>query len=752
MIVKRNILKMKKSIQFKLVLLSFALIILNDANANDYTWVGGTSAWTTPGNWSASPGSPANSIPTATDNVIINIVISPKVYPTLASTTTIANLVINGGRLTISGSSMLIIGGTVNITGVSARILGNGAQINIGSAGTPSAQVNIGDGNGGTMIDPAVTAYCNAAVLTKTNFRGVNLQGDNFSISDCNFVLALSVTKVGTQQAMFNGTITCSSTAAFTNQGTGAFLFGNTAAADVFNFKASTFTNTGEGAMLFGNTDNDVFSFGGLATFTKSSTGQIEVARFGNTEFLNSLTYNAPAGEISTFGNVGGGLCSFKGGVAQIIKGTGSAFNFNKIAVDKTAGTVTLQIPINLISMPGATLPDPQLNLLNGNLVTTNNTTPAKLITVSDGTVVTLNADPNKSFVSGPMRKNGMAAFTFPLGKGTTFRPLSISASIPSDVCTFTAEYFNAAPPSGTSLNADIPTLSSCEYWKLTKDAGTSNVITTLTWPAIGCEAIQPIGLKFCRFNSTTSKWETVLATQYDATSTLVSNAELTTYGNLALGYSSKRIYLDTRGLDPVNFTITGAQLPEGTVYISGKSGPNKDGNIPLLPVLPSSGTSLITVDMAPGAENEAMKITFEIDNTSAISNVNAITDNTSTYRPLSAEFFSIDNTPTNAKAIKFLRGDELTTPVVGTNLTDGTVMMNSAGTNLQITGLTGSTVTSFKIFAKDNSLIKGPLTVGVWDGTDVNSQEVPSGVYKYELTISNNSKSYTYNGQVIVK
>jgi hypothetical protein len=262
---------------------------------------------------------------------------------------------------------------------------------------------------------------------------------------------------------------------------------------------------------------------------------------------------------------------------------------------------------------------------------------------------------------------------------------------------------------------------------------------------------VQTSGLKFTFFNTTSSKWESVAATLNTTNRTLITNAEITAYGNIALGYSSKRIYVDTRALDPVSFTITGAQLPSST-YISGQSGPSNDGLIPLLPVLPASGVSLITITMLAGNENEPIKMSFEIDNASNISNVNASMDNSATFATMDNQFYTINNTPANGKTIKFLRGDETPLPVFTTNLVDGTVFNNTGTNTFSIGGLTGYTITSFKILSLDDVVVKGPLTVAQWDGTNVSNTEVGAGVYKFELVITNNSTAHTFKGELIVR
>ena len=97
----------------------------------------------------------------------------------------------------------------------------------------------------------------------------------------------------------------------------------------------------------------------------------------------------------------------------------------------------------------------------------------------------TASSGSNASFVNGPMRKTGDDAFVFPVGKGTKWARLGISA--PSNTTdAFTAEYFDAAY-SNTSSMATTPSpalnnVSIMEYWDCARSVGSSAVTVTLFW------------------------------------------------------------------------------------------------------------------------------------------------------------------------------------------------------------------------------------------------------------------------------
>ncbi len=92
-------------------------------------------------------------------------------------------------------------------------------------------------------------------------------------------------------------------------------------------------------------------------------------------------------------------------------------------------------------------------------------------------------ASSDASFVNGQLIKVGNTPFTFPVGKGSSLRPISIGApGNLSDV--FTAEYFNSAytnrivNPTNTEVMTSV---SAVEYWDLgTSSSSRPNVTLTI--------------------------------------------------------------------------------------------------------------------------------------------------------------------------------------------------------------------------------------------------------------------------------
>jgi hypothetical protein len=116
----------------------------------------------------------------------------------------------------------------------------------------------------------------------------------------------------------------------------------------------------------------------------------------------------------------------------------------------------------------------------------------------------------NASHIEGFARKIGNDAFTFPVGRNGIYAPLGISA--PSSVATeFVASYYDTDPNEAgfttSQREADLVTLSSCEYWILDREVGSSPVFVTLGYEyERSCGTSEPSELLIARWNG--AQWE----------------------------------------------------------------------------------------------------------------------------------------------------------------------------------------------------------------------------------------------------
>lgn len=131
--------------------------------------------------------------------------------------------------------------------------------------------------------------------------------------------------------------------------------------------------------------------------------------------------------------------------------------------------------------------------------------TPANQVILTDNS--TVSGASNNSYVDGPVTKIGNDEIIFPVGKAGNYQPVSISApALATD--RFVAEYFDGDPTTtfGDSIDISIDHVSTCEYWNLTQQTGSSAVIVTPGWNANSCGITVTLDLIVAHWDST--KWE----------------------------------------------------------------------------------------------------------------------------------------------------------------------------------------------------------------------------------------------------
>lgn len=184
--------------------------------------------------------------------------------------------------------------------------------------------------------------------------------------------------------------------------------------------------------------------------------------------------------------NPGTGLIVFNGTADQTISTTAAKEVFYSMNIDKASGNVILNKPLDVTGVLTLTKGLINTSLTNIFTLTANATCPA--------------GGSFSSFVNGPMRKEGIDNFRFPVGKtavnrlnisGTGnvmnggYRPISISGLTAS--ANFLAEYqlanpYLQGPISPAATAAGLQAISRCEYWDLVRETGTQTPTVTLTW------------------------------------------------------------------------------------------------------------------------------------------------------------------------------------------------------------------------------------------------------------------------------
>lgn len=148
----------------------------------------------------------------------------------------------------------------------------------------------------------------------------------------------------------------------------------------------------------------------------------------------------------------------------------------------------------------------------------------------------------NTIHVNGFFRKIGNTAFTFPVGNGSLYAPIAISA--PGNTTDhFTGSYYQADPSSAsynrTSKDLTLTNVSSCEYWIMDRTNGTSNVNVTLSWDTRSCGVTDLSKLRVSRWDGTQWKDHDNNATTGNTTSGTITSSLISAFSPFTLASTS---------------------------------------------------------------------------------------------------------------------------------------------------------------------------------------------------------------------
>ncbi len=290
----------------------------------------------------------------------------------------------------------------------------------------------------------------------------------------------------------------------------------------------NTLKNSSSGTMKF--YDLEMFGLGG--THTVSGTVQVAdtfvtsqsadcIINGGILKILKDIKWNNTS--LTSIGNT---TFKFTGTNNQNIYGAVSP-QFYKIVVDKNGGQITLQKAVSVSN---------NLDLVNGYIITDT----TNVLTLRSGATAT--SVSNSSFVKGPVIKIGNTSFTFPVGKGSVYKPIAITApSLATDA--FRAEYFNTQQTLGSAKDS-LTYVSACEYWNTKRMIGSSNVKLTLYWDATTCDIYTISTLKIGRWDG--AKWHNTGAVTTTGTTTsgsIQNSANQSAFGYFAISKKSPTLY-----------------------------------------------------------------------------------------------------------------------------------------------------------------------------------------------------------------
>jgi len=489
--------------------------------------------WSSPSNWSSiSGGAGGFSSPTLINDVIFDNAFSGFVEMDVLNPSA---FLINSIRIT--GNTNVTLRRTQNGGGsrilrlVSISSTTKGLQIDNGS----TLVIDANNTGGGLLnFDLALTggAGVTGEISGNLHFTGTGTNGSCDAALDlfdgATFYAALVVKNLGAIKYFTNTGNTGPSTGSYLTmengsvyeleKNGGSFPPGNwepNSLAKVFNASGTngpTFNGNAYGnlewncpAMTFSSFLNANFSFNNINLLSTNNTA-IRV-KTGVSPGINTLTIYgdltiSSSSRLETTGNTAlsgnGGIINLKGNLINqgLLTTTGITGTINQFEINgninqniSNFGTFSGNIVFIQNNPAGSTLLTPLILPYNLILDTGKIKTNAfNILIMVDNAVVTGGAI--NSFVEGPMKKGGDdASFTFPVGKGLMYSPISFNAPGGSLTDTFFAEYLRSNPQNAFGINYDpvgnpeiIDHISYVEYMKLKKTNGTiSTLSVTLT-------------------------------------------------------------------------------------------------------------------------------------------------------------------------------------------------------------------------------------------------------------------------------
>ena len=481
------------------------------------TWDGEGSdgQWSTASNWSG------NIVPVAGDDVILdNSTVSGSYVvnlPAGAVTVTLNSLLIspsgaNTIRLILPVSNTIVPG--LDITGTGdVLVLNNGAILQNSSGATGGLPISVSHVSGIFRIN-------NGGLYIHNTYRQHAALLDKLS--------AAPGTEDGTIE--FDVPTTASLIISLTGRTLGNLILSAAAAGGT-----RTYTSSGSNPCIingdFTINNGVTFSSGFSADFIVKGSLNQQTASVYSIQNSTDNNFVKIQGNINSQGEItvtGTGLpvLELNGTVNQNINISGSITNNVELKINNPAG-VTLQ---SALILPY------RLNLTNGKITTSL----TNILTLADN-AVTAGAS-SVSFVEGPLRKLGDDNFTFPVGVGSIYAPVTtINVSGGNITDLFTAEYKRANPQTvrGPAVEAGMDHVSYVEYWTLTRDAGT----------AVKKVALAVTPTSFCKSLATTyvSRWNGVLWTSEGSTNggvtlfppyetgTITSTDDISSFGDFTL-------------------------------------------------------------------------------------------------------------------------------------------------------------------------------------------------------------------------
>ena len=358
-----------------------------------------------------------------------------------------------------------------------------------------------------------VTNLTNGGSITINNRGIVNLERDTLQVSN------IQIGSVGAGSSITNNSIVGNidySTAA-SNTST-IFVRSNVITGN------TNYTLNGSGTFYDNYLANTGNYYNGHVSYTRTGNGPLYVGYYDTTFYSGNLLFNYNTGAATDNRYIG-----FIGSTPSSLSQNGNApLQFYGLVMQKAeGGAVTLLDSVRIVN---------NVAFGGGNLMTSNEN---ELIFLNGATTSGATDD---SKAIGPVVKIGAQAFTFPIGSDTHLQ--SIGISVPSGATTrFRAQYYPTSPHpiyDTAQRAAGLARISTCSYWQLLREIGTTNVTVTLPY-GTPCPCVeQPADLRMVRWSG--SQWQNLGnggTIGSGGTGTLQSGAGVAEYGIFTLASSA---------------------------------------------------------------------------------------------------------------------------------------------------------------------------------------------------------------------
>lgn len=299
--------------------------------------------------------------------------------------------------------------------------------------------------SGGTFTIPYVThSHATRSIFDLTT------TGSSFTMSGGTIIMPFANTLAGGDFKNLSSTVNISG---------GTLQFGN----------ASTTTATDNFRMLGGTNSAPAITIVDNATSVPSLTLSTGLTANGDVTINTGTSLLANGQAIAVKGNwtnngtftSGTQTTTFNGSSLQTITG---ATSFSSVTVNNTGAGLSLASGVTVGGV---------LTLTDGVVATSS----SSLLTLS--AAATVSGGSAGSHINGPLAKTGNSDFSFPIGDGVRYRPISIgTVTGGSAASVVTASYVLGNPrtaygTSGTGPALTIKDISLCEYWLLDDGAET---------------------------------------------------------------------------------------------------------------------------------------------------------------------------------------------------------------------------------------------------------------------------------------